>query len=215
MNYFIIGDIHGCYYTFNNMLTHWNPASEYLVLVGDLIDRGNFSAGVVRQCMELMKENERVVIIKGNHEAEFIEHVATGYNANWMAQRGQKTLDNFAAADMDLVRTAAWMRTFPLKLEQEGLVVTHGGISHTAYPFDENNNDGVLWNRQPLKNIGKVQVHGHTPLKRRDPAYDALANAWNIDTGAVYGYGLTGLRLDARGNLLAQFFEATDQRDIM
>lgn len=73
MNYFIVGDIHGCYYTFCQLLTHWKREEEVLVLVGDLIDRGNYSAKVLQLCKELSEGDHQVVVLKGNHEAELIQ----------------------------------------------------------------------------------------------------------------------------------------------
>ncbi len=40
MNLFIIGDVHGCFHTFSELLTHRDPATEHLIQVGDLVDRG-------------------------------------------------------------------------------------------------------------------------------------------------------------------------------
>ena len=73
MNYFIIGDVHGCYHTLYALLEQWNPKSEHLILVGDLIDRGNYSWLVVDKCLSLLNDpSVFVTILKGNHEAELI-----------------------------------------------------------------------------------------------------------------------------------------------
>ncbi|MGS4344619.1 metallophosphoesterase [Myroides odoratus] len=95
MNYFIIGDIHGCYYTFCQLLGHWDSAKETLILVGDLIDRGKHSAKVLQLCKELSEGEDKVVILKGNHEAELIQYVLEGSNDNWTSQGGDLTLLNF------------------------------------------------------------------------------------------------------------------------
>ncbi len=214
MNYFIIGDVHGCYFTFCKMLEHWDSDQELLVSVGDLIDRGNYSALMVQKCMELSQANNNALFIKGNHEAEFVQHVIYGYNKNWVDQCGQKTLDDFKAAGMELNPIAEWMKAMPLKFESDTLLVSHAGISEIQNPYDENHNDSVLWNRKALKNIGKMQIHGHTPLKRDTPAYTASSNSWNIDTGACYGYGLTALRVNAEGVVTEHLFVKTDPRDM-
>lgn len=185
MNYFIIGDIHGCYYTLCRMLEHWHPETEHLVAVGDLIDRGNYSSLVIKHVMELSRNYSHATFIKGNHEVEIIEHAATGYNHNWMAQCGRKTLDDFEAHNLSLPDAVAWMRQMPLKLETDVLLVSHAGLSATEDPFDENNNDGVCWNRKPLIPVGKLQVHGHTPLKGKPALYTPASDSWNIDTAAV------------------------------
>ena len=43
MNLFVVGDIHGCYYTWRQLLLHWQPAQERLIQLGDLVDRGKYS----------------------------------------------------------------------------------------------------------------------------------------------------------------------------
>lgn len=49
------------------------------------------------------------------------------------------------------------VQKYALKFETDYLVITHAGISETENPFDENNIDGVLWNRNELKNISKIK----------------------------------------------------------
>jgi serine/threonine protein phosphatase 1 len=214
MNYFIIGDIHGCYYTFCELLQQWDREAEMLICVGDLIDRGNYSAETVAACMQLQEAYPHTVFLKGNHEAEMITHMSSGYNDNWMRQGGAKTLENIAANGADPQAIARWFRSNPLKFETENLIVTHAGISATADPYDEDNSDGVLWNRSPLKNKAKLQVHGHTPLKGSAPAYDPASDSWNIDTAAVYGYGLSALIVSEAGIVQRVITVATDPRDI-
>lgn len=214
MDYFIIGDIHGCFFTFSELLKQWKADEEYLISVGDLIDRGNYSAKVIEECMRISSENDNAVFLKGNHEAEMIEHFTLGGNENWIKQGGDQTLADFAANKSDLETIISWMRQMPLKFETDPIIVSHAGISNTSSPFEENNNDGVLWNRKELKNLGKVQIHGHTPLKDPKPAYDFDLESWNIDTGAVYGYGLTAIRLAPNGRLIKVIHIPTDPRDV-
>ncbi|MBB5639144.1 serine/threonine protein phosphatase 1 [Pedobacter cryoconitis] len=215
MDHLIIGDIHGCFFTFTEMLKHWDRDKEYLISVGDLIDRGNYSALVVEECMKISNEYPNSIFLKGNHEAEIITHFEIGHNKNWMKQGGQKTLRDFDLNKSDLKDIIKWFKSMPLIFENETILVTHAGISATEDPENENNEHGVLWNRQNLKNMGKLQIHGHTPLKDVKPVYNNTSDSWNIDTGAVYGYGLTGLRISAKGRLIDKFHIKTDERDII
>ncbi len=96
-----------------------------------------------------------------------------------------------------------WFSKMPLFWSNERVFVSHAGIAkHCINPFDETNGQGVIWNRDELKNIGKLQVIGHTPCKENEPLYDEKSNTWNIDTGSGYGGNLTALRLSKEGNLL-------------
>lgn len=71
-----------------------------------------------------------------------------------------------------------------------------------------------MWNRNELKNVGKVQIHGHTPLKKNTPSFNEKSNSWNIDTGTYYGFGLTGIKLSQKGELLANLNVKTNKKDI-
>lgn len=215
MNYFIVGDIHGCYFTFLEILKQWNRDTEILICVGDFIDRGNFSTRVVEECRKLSSEfPNTTVFLKGNHEAEIIEHFEGAFNDNWVRQCGQKTLDEIESHQIDIVAWITWLKERPLVFETDFLVVTHAGISHTPFPFEEDHPSSVLWNREPLKNIQKLQVHGHTPLKRNQACYTLISNSWNIDTAACYGYGLTGLKISQTAKIIEEVHVKTDRRDI-
>lgn len=214
MNYFIIGDIHGCYFTFSKLLEYWDPNKEYLISVGDLIDRGHHSALVIDHCRKLSLDYNNTVFLKGNHEAEMVTHFEKGGNNSWLQQGGSATLEQFAHHHTDLNQVLQWFKAMPLKFEQDNLLVSHAGIADTEFPFLERHIHSVLWNRAPLKNIGKLQVHGHTPIRGTHPEYNSLSNSWNIDTGAYLGFGLTGLKLSAKGIVTEAAFTATDARDI-
>ncbi|MDF2789765.1 MAG: serine/threonine protein phosphatase [Neobacillus sp.] len=67
MNYFVIGDVHGCYHTFKSMITkHWNKETEVLIQLGDLIDRGKNSPQMVQLARQLKTDfPERAIFLKG------------------------------------------------------------------------------------------------------------------------------------------------------
>ena len=94
MNLLIVGDVHGCYYTFQSLLEeHWHPETEILIQVGDLIDRGKHTPLTVEYCRTLSERYpERAIFLKGNHEYEMIEHDQRGPNTNWLRQCGKETL---------------------------------------------------------------------------------------------------------------------------
>lgn len=213
MGYFIIGDVHGCYYTLCHLLQHWDASKEELIFVGDLIDRGHFSAKVLTLCMELTQQYEAVVVLKGNHEAELIQYIQEGGNENWTRQGGDLTVLDFEKHGLVLESIVSWLVCLPLRFEKEHFIVTHAGITHTEDPFLEEGDDSVLWNRKPLRNLGKLQLHGHTPLQVKQAKYCADSNSWNLDTGAYYGYGLTAIRLSDAAEILEHLTIPTDPRD--
>ncbi|WP_198038585.1 metallophosphoesterase family protein [Planococcus lenghuensis] len=215
MEYFIVGDVHGCYFTFRQMLDrYWNPGKEFLILIGDLVDRGNHAPETVELARSLTETLPgQVVIVKGNHDFEMTEHFRSPPNYNWLRQGGTGTIGQYAAAGRDIEQDVAWIRRLPLFWENDVLFVSHAGIAkHAQDPFNEGTAEGILWNRSQLKNLGKMQVVGHTPQEK--PGFDPQSNAWYIDTGAVYGRYLTGLKVSAGGEVKELVHIETDERDI-
>jgi serine/threonine protein phosphatase 1 len=205
MRILVVGDVHGCYFTFKKLLNeHWNNRKDLLIQVGDLIDRGKFSPDTVRYCRELkLKYPDNVVFLKGNHEFEIIEHYYNGPHKNWLRQCGEETIRQYESSGFDLEEDIKWFSQMPLYWSNEKVFVSHAGIANNCEdPLDELNPRGVLWNRDELKDIGKLQVIGHTPCEGNNPAYDEVSNCWSIDTGSGYGGNLTALRLNADGALL-------------
>ncbi|MDF2591925.1 MAG: serine/threonine protein phosphatase [Clostridia bacterium] len=205
MNLLIIGDIHGCYYTFQELLDKfWDSEKELLIQVGDIIDRGKFSPDAVSYCKKLsLKFPNNVIFLKGNHEFEIIEHYYNGPNENWLRQCGKETIKQYENTQVNIEEDIRWFSKMPLYWSNEKVFVSHAGIAKDCInPLDETNQRSVLWNRDELKNIGKLQVIGHTPCKEDEPFYDEKSNTWNIDTGSGYGGNLTALRLSIEGNLL-------------
>lgn len=205
MNLLIVGDVHGCYFTFRKLLEKfWDNKKELLIQVGDLIDRGRFSPDTVRYCKELsLKFPNNTVFLKGNHEFEMIEHYYNGPNDNWLRQCGEETMKQYESTRANIEEDIKWFSKMPIFWTNEKVFVSHAGIAkHCINPFDETNEQGVLWNRDELKNIGKLQVIGHTPCKENEPVHDEKSNTWSIDTGSGYGGNLTALRLSIEGKLL-------------
>lgn len=215
MRFFVIGDVHGCYSTFHAMLEkHWDREHEALIQVGDLIDRGKNVRQVVGLARSLKEAlPEQTVFLKGNHEFEMQKHVFEAPNANWLRQGGAETLGQYKEAGEDFSSDAQWLSALPLYYENDFLHVSHAGIAELAEdPLIENSAYGILWNRSPLKNIGKLQIIGHTP--REKPAYDAASHSWNIDTGAVYSRYLTGVKIDETGKVTEFVKEETHEQDL-
>lgn len=214
MSYLVIGDVHGCYHTFKNMIEkHWNPNEDMLIQLGDLIDRGKNSPQMVEFARELHKTYPNLVVfLKGNHEFEIIEHFTKEHNHNWLRQCGEETLKQYKALNRDCESDVSWMKELPLYWENDHLFISHAGIAEQATdPFNEDDGYSVIWNRSPLKNLGKLQIIGHTPCEQ--PTYDEKSNSWNIDTAAAYSGFLTGVKIDADGRIIEFIKEETDLRD--
>jgi serine/threonine protein phosphatase 1 len=215
MKLFVVGDVHGCYHTFQELLQQWRPEEELLVQLGDLMDRGNFAPECVGLCMELNeKYPTQTVFLKGNHEVGMLDYYSPEQRpTSWLHWGGQHTVKQYQGQPKLLAPHLTWIAQRPLFWENDHVFISHAGIADTPNPFDEDNPDGLLWRRGPLRNIGKLQVIGHTPTRGGVYEMNAATNSLNIDTGAVYGYALTGARISTTGELLEIFSVVTHSED--
>jgi bis(5'-nucleosyl)-tetraphosphatase (symmetrical) len=128
---YAIGDIQGCRREFDALLERvaFDPSRDRLWLVGDLINRGPDSLGVVRRVRDL---GEAAVSVLGNHELHLL---AIRYND--VAPKSSDTLDALMAAP-DFEDICEWLRAMPLLVDDPslGFVMTHAGIPH-VWGLDE------------------------------------------------------------------------------
>lgn len=218
MNLFVIGDVHGCFHTFDALLRHWRPATERLVQVGDLVDRGADSPGVVELARQLQRHDpENAVFVLGNHDWGMAQHLGPGGPLpEWLGWGGRETLHQYQAHHPAwLGPHAAWLAGRPYFWENEHVLVSHAGRADTLLPFDPTNPEGSLWRRGPLRPLGKLQVVGHTPTDDGHPRFDAASQALYLDTGAYRGQALTAARLSETGDVLEIISLPTDPRDLV
>jgi serine/threonine protein phosphatase 1 len=211
---FVIGDVHGCYYTFKAMLEFWDPGKELLIQLGDLIDRGNFTPQVTKLCRELQSKNQNVVFLKGNHEWLALKYHDKDKDEGWYEKYGKKVLWQYTLEERDFEKDVEWMKSLPAYWTNNHVMVSHAGINDSPYCMDEDHYSGLLWHRMPIKNIGKLQVYGHTPQKDGKPHFEKASNSWNIDTGAYLGKALTALKLTEKGEVLDVLSIKTIEKDI-
>jgi bis(5'-nucleosyl)-tetraphosphatase (symmetrical) len=118
---FAIGDIHGCYDTLRSLLARirFDPRSDRLWLVGDLVNRGPKSLAVLRWAMEL---GDRVTAVLGNHDLHLL-----GRALGVAQAKRRDTLDQVLAAP-DVDDLVAWLRARPLLHREDGCVLVHAGL---------------------------------------------------------------------------------------
>lgn len=218
--YYAIGDVHGEIEKLNTLLGFIRDDARRIggptkiVFLGDLIDRGPDSRGVVMRAKHLCESGEAVAV-KGNHE-ELMIHAYDNRESigiyHWAENGGDETILSYARANgfADDFRDAidrdhiAWLRTLPTMIrdEERGLVFVHGGIDPKTFP---NCSDEVkMWtrsrsffrtstwpDRDELYDI--LVVHGHTPTDDFEPEQEE--QRINVDTGACFGGPLTAVVL--------------------
>jgi serine/threonine protein phosphatase 1 len=199
---YAIGDIHGCLDKLTALLDrcmqHADGRPATLVFLGDYIDRGPDSAGVIGTIMQLQAQPlavAAVVALKGNHEAIAIEVIDGTARADfWLREGGAETLRSYGiGAVSDLPpEHVAWLRALPLSHDDGLHFFVHAGIDPDT-PYDAQKAHDLMWIREPFlsdrRDHGRLIVHGHTPQKTGIP--DWRGNRLNVDTAAVYGGPLT------------------------
>jgi serine/threonine protein phosphatase 1 len=214
MNILVVGDVHSCYYTFKALVKKaWNPDCEFLIQVGDLINKGPHAARTVSYVRKLqMKYPYQVFILKGNHEDRYLMY----HDKPGMSKSIAQTRADFVKNEINLKAVNKWLKSLPYKWENPNLLITHAGISKSVKnPYRSSNPRGVLHNRSALRNVGKLQVYGHMIQLNGQIKYDPGAHAWCIDSGCWLGNGLSALRIRDTGEVLEKIKQKTKAKDLV
>jgi serine/threonine protein phosphatase 1 len=216
---YAIGDIHGrldlLMDLLSQIITHANGRSCKLVFLGDYIDRGPDSAGVLALVRRFQQHwPESVICLKGNHEAMLLEVVTEpAVTSWWLGNGGDNTLVSFGVSHPgDLpADVLSWIAGLPTLYEDEHRYFVHAGL-HPDLSLSEQDDQTKLWIRDEFLlvdyDFGKHVVHGHTPSQTGGPELRPYRT--NLDTGAVFGGPLTaGVFMDERGPAVA-FLKSSD-----
>jgi serine/threonine protein phosphatase 1 len=214
---YAIGDIHGELGKLDELLERLPLAQgDRLVFLGDYVDRGPDSKGVVDRLIELERRVPCVFLL-GNHESMFLdflglEHPSYFGGDAFLMNGGDRTLwsyDYFSpkrgegpfvlppAHDAFFRRCAMWHQEGDYLFVHAGLNPDLLGENDVRYVLRRTRPMEFLWNRTTgdlPHRLGLTVVYGHTP----SPDFGVRWNApfsIGIDTGAVYGGPLTALRL--------------------
>lgn len=223
---YAVGDIHGRLDLLEQMheLIEADAAKSQaertvVVYVGDYVDRGPDSSGVVelliRQPLHRRVEHLESVHLIGNHEAFLLNFLEEPESTEiWFMNGGDATLrsygvdpwqstqsDNFAE---DLRRSFAkrlpeahltFFRNLRLFHEEGDYLFVHAGV-RPGVALEAQTAEDLIWIREDFlksdEDFGRIVVHGHTPQRKPQ----SRANRIGIDTGAVYGGKLTALVLE-------------------
>jgi serine/threonine protein phosphatase 1 len=209
MRQFCISDIHGCSTSFRSLLNRIElTKDDQLFLLGDYINRGPDSKGVLDIIMNLQRENYEVFVLRGNHEQMLIDAITDlRVEMLLMQNGGSETLTSFGADRAGDVPPAytGFIRESLLYMELDQFLLVHAGFNFKRKDF-LNDTEAMLWIRDfsagRRKLRGRTVVHGHNPWPRdrieaqfrgrRPPTII------NIDAGCVYkreGSALCALEL--------------------
>ncbi|XWN34140.1 MAG: metallophosphoesterase family protein [Devosia sp.] len=211
---YAVGDIHGEIDLLHQLMAAIDadvserPHDNVLeVFLGDYVDRGPQSQGVIEAMMAPPAQGRRRICLKGNHEAAFLDAMTDPHQMMlWRSFGGDATMRSYgvdpervghdpgilqralgAAVPADHVH---FLMTLPVLHQEEGMIFVHAGLV-PGQPLDAQREEDLMWIRHEFLDYdgplpGHV-VHGHTPVKRPDH------RKWrtNVDTGATFTGVLT------------------------
>lgn len=188
-----VGDIHGCLPQLQRLLGQVAPLPrDRLVFLGDYVDRGEDSRGVIEFLLALRRRLPETVFLRGNHE-QMLLAAAQGRNTlQFLINGGTATLDSYGvreAADLP-PEHLAFLNSLPTRYACGNFLFVHAGV-RPGIPLEAQSDEDLLWIRQDFlaadPDWEAVIVFGHTP--QQEPLLEP--RRLGLDTGAVYGRQLT------------------------
>jgi len=203
----VIGDIHGCRQELLALMERVDaePLHDRLIFLGDYVDRGPDSRGVIEEILALRRQFSKVVTLKGNHEEVLLSYLTGRDKDFYLSIGGRETLLSYGCRepfDADCaLNFPESHQNFLYNLlpywEDEKYIYVHAGLRGGVH-LSQQRPEWLYWASGGLfmsqrHDFGKTVIFGHsyvpTPLMEKAKI--------GIDTGAVYGGSLTCLILPA------------------
>ncbi len=205
-----IGDIHGEFAKLDLLLNWVSPTqNDQFVFLGDYIDRGKDSRGVIERLMEFGYEFPHAIFLRGNHEQmllDSLEEIKKGhpaepperkglrlYNSDlemFLANGGKETLRSYGLTSLDGIPNShlEFIESTRLWWQHGNFLFVHAGAA-PGIPLEKQDPATLLMDRHsPPGENGIIHVVGHTPTSG-EPYFES--GRYNLDTGAVFGQSLT------------------------
>lgn len=191
---FAIGDIHGCSLTLVHLLHHVLriEPGDTLYFLGDTIDRGPDSKGVIDLILSLKEKGYTIETLRGNHEQLMMDSVQSPEQFMlWMRNGGDATLRSF---DVDTYAELPdtykqFFESTRHYVETEKHILVHAGLNFSAEDIFSDTH-AMLWIRNMETDIAKlgnrIVVHGHTPKPLDFILSQTNTPTVNLDAGCVY-----------------------------
>ena len=218
---YAVGDIHGRLDLLDRLLAKIEadiaaraPALNLVVFLGDLIDRGPQSAGVVERLRTWQPNDARAVFLCGNHEEIMLRVLGgePGILSDWLRFGGAECLASYELSPTALkqmsepealaaIKAAVpaehriFLGTFADTFRFGDYLFVHAGIRPGVAVAAQSQQD-LRWIREPFlddaTDHGFVVVHGHTI----SPAVEERGNRIGVDTGAYRSGRLTAVAIE-------------------
>ena len=185
---FVIPDIHGRLDLLERGLAEIAARSEgetdTVVTIGDYVDKGPASKGVIERLMRGVGERLALVTLKGNHDAMMVEALRDPSKMkDWLAKGGDKALASYGGEAARVPQShLEWLDRLRLFHLDAHRLYVHAGVDPSA-PLDLQREETLLWKRYPKgqpEGFGDLHVvHGHD----NDPDGPVLLEGrTNLDT---------------------------------
>jgi serine/threonine protein phosphatase 1 len=177
-----ISDIHGCLLTFKYLLEEkvQFTKEDTLYLLGDYIDRGPDSKGVVDYILKLQEDGFQVHCLRGNHEQMLLDALESKAKADrFLMYGGKQTMESYNCTLEDFQNHPHlnFYKNLRYYIELDKYYLVHAGFDFRG--------EGAFYRVKPMIWIrdwyydidksqlnGKIIVHGHTP--QRKPAIEEM-----------------------------------------
>ena len=231
---YAIGDIHGCAAELDTLLDKiaadgdsadlassvfsdgadgHAPKPQQLIFLGDYVDRGPDSKGVIDRLITLKNARPESIFLKGNHEAIMMDFLNDPEDMlHWLEWGGEETLASYGvtcavsrpaeelAAELTEKMPSShlpFLKSLSLTHQKGDYLFVHAGVRPGVAIADQQEED-LLWIRGRFHKASAnerpdcVVVHGHQPMKK------PLDAGWRIavDTGACWTGQLTAVALE-------------------
>ena len=236
--FYVIGDIHGRLDLYRALIkaiekddAKQGAADTQVILLGDLVDRGPDSAGVIAKTRKWRK-SRNVRVLAGNHEEMFLKAFEKpDVLRHFLKHGGRETILSYGISKkafnaLTLEELFAKLPTLVPKKDREFLedfeemivagdyAFVHAGVD-PHLPIDAQKRSDLLWIRERFLDyngaLEKVVVHGHTIF---DKVMDC-GNRIGIDTGAFRSGVLTALVLEGDQRRVIQASERKGEIEIL
>ena len=198
MRRFATTDLHGCLHTFRYLVEEELRLTlqDELYLLGDYVNKGPDSRGVLDYLMQLQASGYHVHCLRGNHDQALLDAARQRWRWDWLGPRGRlPTLRSFGVRRMADIppQYLAWLSALPYEIELPDFLLVHAGYNF-ALPAAEMRRDYTSMlnikkfvfdaSRVP----GKRLLHGHVPTPTAQVRTKAAArlDVVGLDTGCVY-----------------------------
>ncbi|HKQ76907.1 MAG TPA: metallophosphoesterase family protein [Blastocatellia bacterium] len=218
MRTLVVGDIHGKLDLLNLLLekTEYRAGEDRLILIGDLVDRGENSRGVVARAIELKrKAPNNVIILRGNHEAMMLaalSHPESEQAELWYYNGGIETLQSYMDEEGECdVPEEHWdfLASLPTWYEDDHAIYVHASLPEGddrsfMHPGEAPESPELYWARNRrffAEYKGKTVVFGHTITGM---VFGERGEVWlrdsliGVDTGAYLTGVLSAIELPSR-----------------